>query len=389
MQRAFAVGDLHLVGSTPEAVVRDFERLLAGVRGERVFVLGDLFDLSSEEPEAPPERALAGVLDRHPGVRRALGGHLEAGGELVLVSGNHDACVGAGSFRGTLAAALDLSLAARARLLTTPWLHREGGLHVEHGHLYDPDNAPDHPLAPGDDALGVRFVKDFIAPTGAHRYLHANDRTPLELFLSAFRWYGPRGPHVVYRYFHTAFRAVAASGPLRRAPADGAGALDAFLAETGLERRTAELCLGLAATPTMRSLRRTVSRLYFDRVLATTGLLASGAAAAAGRRRAAASLFGVSALAMGVSWAAGHDRFGGTVPKRLGDAANRVADATGADLVVFGHTHREALEDRYANTGSFSFPGPGAPGRPYLELDLAGRPRAVRRYLARAEPDAT
>ena len=53
---------------------------------------------------------------------------------------------------------------------------------------------------------------------------------------------------------------------------------------------------------------------------------------------------------------------------------------SGAKLVVFGHTHREAEDDRYANTGSFAFPR-GAPGRPYLEIEGdAESPRAVRRY---------
>ena len=52
----------------------------------------------------------------------------------------------------------------------------------------------------------------------------------------------------------------------------------------------------------------------------------------------------------------------------------------GAKLVVFGHTHREALADGYANTGSFAFHG-SAPGRPFLEIEgTEEHPRAVRRY---------
>jgi predicted phosphodiesterase len=57
-----------------------------------------------------------------------------------------------------------------------------------------------------------------------------------------------------------------------------------------------------------------------------------------------------------------------------------VAATTGAKLVVFGHTHREALGEGYANTGSFSFPR-GAEGRPYLELTGGpDAPRAEARY---------
>ena len=61
--------------------------------------------------------------------------------------------------------------------------------------------------------------------------------------------------------------------------------------------------------------------------------------------------------------------------------ARRWAKARGAELVVFGHTHREALTDRYANTGSFAWPG-DAPGRPYLEIvQSPAGPRAIRHHL--------
>jgi predicted phosphodiesterase len=84
---------------------------------------------------------------------------------------------------------------------------------------------------------------------------------------------------------------------------------------------------------------------------------------------------------MGASWARGHDRYAGTVADRLAASAACVAGETGAKLVVFGHTHREALGESYANTASFAFPRE-APGRPYLELTgSASAPRAERRYL--------
>src|SRR6202000_308333 len=91
-----------------------------------------------------------------------------------------------------LRSALGLDESAAARVRVSPWFFREGGLHIEHGHLFDPDNAPAHPLVVGEPSLGVHFVEQFIAPAGAHRYLNANDKTPLDLFLSSFVWYGPR-----------------------------------------------------------------------------------------------------------------------------------------------------------------------------------------------------
>src|SRR5262249_55424074 len=79
-------------------------------------------------------------------------------------------------------------------------------------------------------------------------------------------------------------------------------------------------------------------------------------------------------------WAEGHNRYEGTVAQRLAESAARIRQATGAELVIFGHTHREELSEGYANTGSFAFPR-SAPGRPYLEIEGSlEAPRAARRY---------
>ncbi len=87
----------------------------------------------------------------------------------MLVAGNHDAEVGSPERRAALLAALRVSPEARARVRTSPWFFREAALHIEHGHLFDPDNAPAHPLVIGERSLGVHLVEEFIAPTGAHR----------------------------------------------------------------------------------------------------------------------------------------------------------------------------------------------------------------------------
>jgi hypothetical protein len=144
--------------------------------------------------------------------------------------------------------------------------------------------------------------------------------------------------------------------------------------------------LALGATPTLESLSRTFTRLYFDRVLATLAITSGLGAVAAGRRLAGGALAAVGVLSMSASWARGHDRYGGTVPERLAGSAERIAGATGARLVIFGHTHQEAHGDRYANTGSFAFPG-RAPGRPFLEIEgTAEQPRAVRRHWQATAP---
>ena len=114
--------------------------------------------------------------------------------------------------------------------------------------------------------------------------------------------------------------------------------------------------------------------------IATLSMGAGIAALGLGARESGAAALGLGALLMGVSWANGHNRYAGTVAERLAESAGHVAKATGAKLVVFGHTHREALGDGYANTGSFSFPR-NAPGRPYVEIEGSPEaPRAVTRF---------
>lgn len=377
-RRTVVLADLHIVRQTPAAVTHDLARFVAAHPGARIVVAGDLFDLSSESPWMPRPRALREALSAHPAARAALAEHVDRGGELWLVGGNHDAEVGAPEFSAALLEALGVAPAARGSIRTTPWFFRDGAVHVEHGHLYDPDNAPAHPLVVGARCLGVHFVEEFIAPTGAHRFLHANDRPPLELFLASFTWYGPRAPYVIYRYFRAALGAVLSSGPFYRAgaePAAGEALAERFARELGIPRAMTGELLALAATPTLESLARTFTRLYLDRVLATLSMGAGLAALGLGRRRPGAAALALGGLLMGASWAQGHNRYEGTVEERLASSAARVAETTGAKLVIFGHTHREALGDGYANTGSFSFPR-SAEGRPYLEL--AGTPEAPR-----------
>jgi len=384
--RTLVLGDLHLVRESPASLVGDLERLLSAHPGSRIVAAGDVFDLSADHPGAARDHALREACESMPRVTRALARHLDQGGELWITAGNHDAALGDAQHHARLAELLGLGAEARARLRTTPWFIREGGLHVEHGHLHDPDNAMPHPLATEARSLGVRFVEEFVAPTGAHRYLNNNDKTPLWLFLSAFAWYGRRGPYVVYRFFHTAFRALAESGPFfdehggRPARAEE---LRDYAERHELDLEGLELLAALYAEPTLRSFVGTFQRLYLDRVAATLALGGGAALLATGHGRLARASLSLGALAMGASWALGYDRYGGSVAERLERGASAIAEASDAELVVMGHAHEEATGPRYANTGSFAFPRE-APGRPYLEIEGSlERPRAVRRYLGR------
>ena len=353
--RMVALGDVHLTRSTPRNVSDDLARLVEAHPGARIVIAGDLFDLSADLPKQPIERAIDEVFGIHTNAKAALGRHLIEGGQLWLVSGNHDAALGFSDFRNALEQALDLPQEARSRLRTTPWFFREGFLHIEHGHLFDPDNAPTHPLIMGEPSLGVHFVEQFIAPTGA------------------------------YRYFHAAILAIVRSGPgfKRRSKMHEPLAEEEFARFTealGISPDLARTLLGLGARPTLESVSRTFSRLYFDRVLSTIAMTAGLSAVALGKKRAGATVFSLGALAMASSWSRGHNRYGGTTAEQLAGGAQRIVDATDARLVIVGHTHREALGENYANTASFAFPR-GAPGRPYLEIDAhPEKPRAIRHY---------
>lgn len=370
MRRTLVVADLHLTRQTPRHVAVDLASLFAAHPGARVYVAGDLFDRSAE---AAPTPSVGEVLGAHPSLARALGEHLEQGGELRLAAGNHDADVGREGFADTLASALRLGPAARSRLSTTPWFFRDGPLHVEHGHVFDPDNAPGHPLVHGAPSLGVRFVHDFIAPTGAYAYLNRNDKLPLELFTEAFTRYGARGPYVVATFFRASFAALANAGPfydLDAERASGDALLDAFAFGADVPADALRGVLSAQEAPTLARLRDTFARLYLDRVTFTTALLASLGLAATGRRRTALALAAVGMGCMVASWATQHNRYAGRVVTRLARGAELVGGATGASLVVLGHAHSPEVRDGYANPGTFSF-SPGE-SRTFLEVHMAG-----------------
>jgi UDP-2,3-diacylglucosamine pyrophosphatase LpxH len=381
--RTVVLADLHLIRETPRPIARDLAAFVAAHAGDRIVCAGDLFDLPADGPRRPAREAVTAVLGAHPDVRAALGRHLDAGGQLVLLGGNHDADVGAATFPADLVAAIGAAPRATARVSTSPWFLREGAVHLEHGHLYDPDNAPAHPLVQGAPSLGVHFVEEFIHPAGAHRYLQVNDQTPLKLFLSSFTWFGARAPYVIYRYFYAAFGALFKSGPFYRARGErdrGAALCEVFAADIGVEPDLVERVLAHGAEPTLQSLAQTFSRLYFDRVIATLSI-AGGLGAVATGKPAGSAVAALGAVLMATSWSRGHNRYAGTVADRLAESAARLAEGTGAKLVIFGHTHREGEGERYANTGSFAFPR-GAPGRPYVEIGgTPEAPRAIRRHF--------
>jgi len=393
MQRTIVIGDLHLGAQASRergsaASVQELSTALAGLvaahPGAKLVLPGDFFDLATDRRGRRRAEAIADALGRYPLIRAALGSHIEAGGSLWLVPGNHDPDLGEPELRRAMCEAFSLSAQACPRLRTSPWFIRDGELHLEHGHGYDPDNAPAHPLVVGAPSLGTHFCAEFLYPTGAHHYLLTNDSTPGKLFVAAFTHYGWRGSHVVWRYFYAAFAALGQSGPLYRAKGErelGQARHAAFAAQAGVPVAMVDGLATALAEPTFRSLPGTFARLYLDRSLPTAAIVAGGAALGLRRRRLGAALVATGAATLLGSWLAGHDRYRGSVVDRLRDAATAVREATKAKLVVLAHSHQEELCDGYANAGSFAVPRqPSEAGRPFLEIEgLPDNPRAVLR----------
>lgn len=382
------IGDAHLVRDGRSEVARDLAALVRAQRGATIVFNGDLFDLAAESAYFCGAEALRAILGTHGELRAALAEHLDAGGELVLVAGNHDDEVTTAAGRDALFDALGLGGPSRARLRLTPWFARlgpEGALHVEHGHHFDPDNALPHPLAPPDPAwasLGIALMREFIAPAGAHALVHANDGTPMQCLLRAVEIFGPRAPAIIANYFRSAAAQVRRSGrryPAAAAQESGRAAVDDFARAWCLASDQVEALAARGARPRLVSVRETFLRLYWDRVLASAVLsVAAGSALLGGPGARVAA--GAAAVLVG-SIAAGRNRYRGRVQAALVDNAAHIAAATSARAVVFGHIHEAVGKGVYRNTGSFAFPG-SLPGRPYV---VVGEDYSLRHaFFARA-----
>jgi len=361
------VGDVHLGEAAREPVGVDLARLIARFPEHEVLLDGDTFDLSIEPASRPPEECVTRILRHHPEARAAL-----ASARVTFVAGNHDAAIAAPSVTAALRAELG------ADVPVAPWFVRRGSVHVEHGHLYDPDNAPTHPLARwtlATEPLGVALTRRFVAPTRSWEFFHGDETTPLAGLLRAFRLYGARAPLTVARYFATAAALVREAGHqpgVAEERATGARAVADFAREVGLDADALHELSLAAAGATHHRRGATFQRLYLDRSLASALLVLALGGAALGSG-AGAGVAAVAASYLGFSVARGTNRYGGLLSRRLGDAAQRVRGLTGASLVVFGHTHRSAEHEGYLNPGSFAFPE-GA-SRRYVLVERDGSAR--------------
>lgn len=369
------VSDTHLGPESPASLGRDLAKLVADNAGSEIVLSGDVFDLSFAPRHEQSAEFLAALLDRVPELGAAIHRHVATGAPITVLPGNHDAALGerpvADVFRGRL------GLSEGAPVRVSPWFVRRGDVHVEHGHVYDPDNAPVHPLAQWSgrtEPLGIALTRRFVARRGASDFAHAQNTTPASALARAFRLYRVRAPGMIASYFKTAIELCAESGPALAPHAErerraGDARLLAFAGDVGVAPDSVAALIG--RVPPATHLRRddVLLRLYFDRVFAT---LLFAASATAIPRRPTASLIALASLAyLAGSTLRGKDRYGKLPRLRLSEGAARIRQLTSARVVVLGHTHHPVTEDGYVNTGSFAFPVRA--GRPYVTVDEHGR----------------
>lgn len=368
--------DVHLTQAGSERSAARLARLIEQHAGHEVVLAGDIFNLSLDAPSRDPSESIQSIVAEYPALIEALRRHLVAGHALTLIGGNHDAGV---VTRGTRERLLALCGVSEGRLRIEPWFIRRGDVHIEHGHVYDPDNAPAHPLAswsPETEPLGISLTRRFLSPHDAFTFAHAHHTTPLQGLKHAFKTFRGRAPLMVVHYFATSSRLAAEAAVPERMGAEkarGAGAIEEFAERNGVSADIVRALLEALPRPTHEDFKQTFFRLYFDRVLATLGV-AGGAArvllggVTGGVVGGALALSG--ALYLHNSVKKGVDRYSSLPVKRLFAGADLVRAVTGARLVIFGHTHCEDEAEGYVNSASFTYTG--RRGAPYLYLSRAG-----------------
>jgi len=379
------LSDVHLSPATPGAIGKDLARVIAAHPGHELILAGDVFDLSFAPALSHSPGFLSSLLERSPDVVAAIRNHAAQGNAVTLIPGNHDAALSENPVASTLLGRMELQ--ESAPLGVQPWFVRRGRVHVEHGHVYDPDNAPVHPLSASSDRtepLGIALTRRFVVPTGAAHFAHAQDSTPVSALARAFREYGPRAPSMIASYFRTALELCveAGEGLLHHAAKErdsGEATRGDFAESVSLPPSVVADVLASVPRPTHMSRRDIFLRLYFDRVFAT--LVTVGAVSAIPRIPAAGWVALASSAFLAGSLLRGKDPYGALPEERLRAGAARIREITAAETVVFGHTHREVTEPGYVNGGSFAFPR--APGRPYVVVDPGGRAE-IRRITAAA-----
>jgi UDP-2,3-diacylglucosamine pyrophosphatase LpxH len=366
------VSDVHLGHTTGRAAGVALATLLRTHPEHELVLAGDTLNLSLAPLDRTPERSVREILETHSELREALRERLERGVEVVFLAGNHDAALVSDDVRASLAEALGVP--GDAPISVAAWFLRRGDVHIEHGHLYDPDNAPTHPLAEWTDQtepVGIALARHFVVRAGAHDFAHSHETTPLAGLTRVFRVYGPRAPAMVLAYFRAAAGICMRATKSERFRAEqhrGALRAEEFAKQVGLDPDHVRELAIVRPSPTHHSAGKAFLRLYLDRV-ATTILLAISIGPLLAGSGTLGGVAAVSAGYLGFSIARGVNRYGGLLEERMREAARFIRERTGATSVVFGHSHVKEDTPGYLNPGSFGYPkGP----RAWVHVDERG-----------------
>ncbi|MGC4087797.1 MAG: metallophosphoesterase [Polyangiaceae bacterium] len=369
------VSDLHLEPSASGKTAEALAELVRAHAGMEIVLGGDVFGLSHEPLGHDAAQAVLRILGCYPALVAAFREHLAQGGKLTFIAGNHDESLGGAEVYEAL---LGLLTPPRRELLSVArWFIRRGAVHVEHGHLWDPDNAPAHPLAGwsmNTEPLGISLTRRFVARRGVWQFAHAHETTLLRGLQRAFQLFGWRAPLLVQQYFTTSAGIVLETlfeRGLGQERKQGEQGLSAIARREGVDAQALRELLARAPTPTHVDFASTFLRLYYDRVLAALG--AGGGLAWVLRARSVpgAALMLASAAYLSLNVRMAGARYRNRPVRLLRDGAAVVHELTCAKLVVFGHTHVPEVGEHYANSGSFGY-APHGQGRPYLLVDEAG-----------------
>ncbi len=380
MPRTIVVGDLHVRDGGDPRPARALAALLSREADASVVFAGDTLDLAAEPVETAAEAARR-ALQHAPELARVIAERATRGVSTTFIAGNHDAAIAQPETTRAIHDALELLPEHRGSVRTEPWFHRiaDGAVHIEHGHVYDPDGAPTHPLASiARDDVGISILRRFIVPVGGHFLVAHNAEAPLPLLMRVIRTYGPRAPQVIYKYISSALATWMQSGeafPLEGDRVEGEKRLHEYATDVGMDRELLAMLLDAHATPTRAKRTETFLRLYLDRVLATTAILSGTGVSATGAiigsstiALAGLPVAAVGALCLSGSLLVGVNRYQGRAERSLAIGAERAADITGAKTVILGHVHVDTAGPRYRNTASFAF----MPKNPYLVVEEDG-----------------
>lgn len=369
------VSDLHLEQRGSKNTARAMAELVRAQPGREIVLGGDVFGLSHDPKEHDAVESVLATLRAYPELESAFRDHLAGSGRLTFLAGNHDASLAEPRMHEALRTLLNDT---HSGLSVARWFIRRGAVHVEHGHIWDPDNAPAHPLAGWShltEPLGIALTRRFVARRGVWQFAHAHETTLLRGLQRAFRIFGWRAPLLVQQYFTTSARIVVETlfdRGLSEQRRQGELELTRIAAREGVDEGALRTLLDRAPEPTHVDFWRTFLRLYYDRVLATIGastaatwLLRTPTAPSAVVALASAAYLGLNVRLAGA-------RYTDRPVRLLREGARIVHELTRAELVVFGHTHVPETSTHYANSGSFGYPVIGQ-GRPYLIVDPRGQ----------------